>query len=324
MNKLDAILGLPPIPKGIQSWGPLTILQYYLQMWPPCDARLNEPYMTDHQVFQSDTKEIMALAEGMELSVISKDHKQKSMDVGVFFVANQAELEAARNVAALKQSAWERNGSPEDVFDPVSGDLYETRPMTGVSVPKPHMVLYVRLRFSLEESPSGYVLSFAAWDLQDNVLYHNVLTHRNPGYLMRRAMHELFGNHMVVGNEGPFLEGITHLIKGRKTDLCRDTKKPSWLNSNSLYKKDSPTNNTNVFLLEALAAVLTYIAPLILLALGVVLNTGYALSSMDKGTEYPLYLTKMGAALLGIVICFWIARIIKRQTTVLTLKSKLM
>jgi hypothetical protein len=297
-----------------QSWGILTVLQYYLYKWAPQDARLGDSYKETHNVIQHDSPEMVKLADGLKLAVISKDYKRNMLDVGVFSVANQAEFEAQKIEFESKLSAWEDNGAPEDVFDPVSGDLYEVCPTEGMKGIEAKEALFARLRVSLEKTPDCHILSFAAWDNQDRLLYYNVLKHEMAGHLVKCMMHELFGNHLLRGNEGAFLEGISYLIQGRKIALCQGHPKPTWTQFDQIKTLTKLKENTLIVaLLGLLSFLLNYIAPFILLVYGLV-----------------AYLFKNGgmkvlcAMLLGIILCFWIARLTQKQQNILKIKSKLM
>lgn len=311
---------------GLRSLSPLTILQKFLHLWKPQDARLSESHRETHSVIQSDSPAMVRLADGMKLSIISKIPKQNSLIVGVFFPSNTAEYERYYSVLGHSLAKWEHHGSPKDVFDSVSGDLHEVDPIAGVKAPRPSQALYARLRLSLDIRPKSFILSFAAWDLQDRVLFYNVLESENVSYLMRRAMHELFGNHLLKGNSGPFLEGISYLIQGKKLKLCRNHPKPSWLDSTS-YK----TVNTDLIqyqieatLLKAVAFILKYLIPVALFIYGVFVNTIHSLMLFDKtDVGDPLYIHKLIGSLAFAVISFKISQAIDRYVSVLNHKSKL-
>jgi hypothetical protein len=311
---------------GLRSLSPLTILQKFLYHWRPQDARLDESYCETHNVTQSDNPIMVHLAEGMELSIIQKLPRENSLIVGVFFPSNTAEYERYYSVLGRASAEWERNNSPEDVFDPVSGDLHEVDPFVGVKAPKPSRALYARLRLSLDIRPESFVLSFAAWDLQDRVLFYDVLESESVSYLMRRAMHELFGNHLLRGDSGPFLEGISYLIQGKKLKLCRNHPKPSWLDDSN-YKTvnvDLIQYQAEATLLKTVAFVLRYLVPVGLFIYGVFVNTIHSLMLFDKtDVGDPLYIHKLIGSLAFAVISFKISQAIDRYVSVLNHKSKL-
>lgn len=311
---------------GLRSLSPLTILQKFLHHWRPQDARLDEGYQATHTVLQSDSPAMRHLAEGMKLSIIRKLPTENSLIVGVFFPSNSAEFERYYSVFGKAETEWERHGSPEDVLDPSTGDLHEVAPLSGIEAPKPTNALYARLRLSLDIQPETFVLSFAAWDIKDRVLFYDVLEHESVSYLMRRMMHELFGNHLLRGNSGQFLEGISYLIQGKKLKLCQSHPKPSWL-VDSNYKTnniDLVQNQTETAIFSVMAFVFRYLFPIGLFIYGVFVNTYHSLmlfSETDIGD--PLYVHKLVGSLAFAVISFKVSQAIDRYVSVLNHKSKL-
>lgn len=310
----------------LRSLNPLTILQQHLNRWAPRDARLSEDYQETHHVLQFDNIAMVNLFEGMQLSVISKIPKENSLIIGVFLPTNSAEHERYYSVLDQRQAEWERHGSLEDILDPVSGDIHEIPPLAGSNPPRPKRALYARLRVSLEIQPESFVLSFAAWDHREQVLFYDVIEHANMDYLMRRMMHELFGNHQVKGNTGAFLEGISYLFQGNKLKLCQDHPKPSWLKDVN-YKTSNPElvqYKAEAAFFSMMAFIFRYIFPVTLFIYGVLVNTWESLAlykETDSGD--PLYLQKLLGSLVFAVISFKISHAIDRYVSVLNQKSKL-
>ena len=311
---------------SVKELSPLTILQNGIRLWAPLDARLESNYMADNEVYLRCTPVERLIAEDMELSITKKIPKENSVLVGVFLPANISEILRHEQEEQEHLSLWERNGSPNIVFDPKTADIYSV-PLPGASEPpSPKKALYVCLRVSLDIRENDMVLCYSAQDLKDRVLYYNTLESKDISYLFRRMMHELFGNLEVMGNSGPFLEGISHLIQGKKVSACLEHPKPFWFSGKEQYKTSNPEAELlkqKAHLYSWSANILTYLVPQILLVWGIIINTINALATFSTKTGGdPYYLHKLVITVVLIVLSFKFAQYLKNRSVVLTIKSK--
>jgi hypothetical protein len=229
--------------KDTRRTNPVSILEKYLLKWPPRDVRFEDTYLADHEFCFTDSLFMEDIADGMVLKVIERLPAENSITIGVFLQSNLAEFERYNAVVEQHNDEWVRQGSPEDVFDPRTGDVTTIRdtlvkeavadspyrrtpeydpsdgPLTKVR-PKTKRDLYVKIKVRLDVLGSIFKMGFVAWDAKDQIIYYNELQHKDISYLTRRAIQELFGNPFVYGNSGALLDGIAHLIQGKKIPLC--------------------------------------------------------------------------------------------------------
>jgi len=241
---------------------PLTVLEHLINMWPTHDIRYEgndgneDPLMVD-------------MIKGVEVSTVRKDISTGILEMSVEFVKNIDEIE--RYNAAIRQHnrTWVGKGSPTTVFDPVHGESYAIKDQfvdpvlmqskqyalpdsaySNVSsgslakarpsiLRKSHLLVRYQLRLDADDQ---FILGYAAYDYEGQVIYYNELTHLDLAYLVRRSVQEMWGNHEVLEAYGNLLDGVSMLINGKKLHICKkDNRFPEFL-----AQESSKIKNTKV------------------------------------------------------------------------------
>jgi hypothetical protein len=245
--------------KELSGENPYHVFQEMILNWAPRDVRLEPTYSDNHCVRQTDSEFMRDVFRGISTKIIDKLPAENRFTVGVYFQSNMAEFEKYNAIVRQHNELWEKAGKPHDDFDPVTGDIKkiedthvqkaiadspfaaELRIMRrkgplGKAAPKIERALMLTVEFSIEVIDNSFVVSFIAMSTDDKILYHNVIQEKDMGYLARRITQELFGNHLVKGDTGPFLEGISHLLQGRKVSLAYKNVKPYFAQGCNNYK----------------------------------------------------------------------------------------
>lgn len=249
----------PLFLRELSGENPYYTFQDMVLNWAPRDVRLEPTYTDTHFVRQMDSEFMRDVFRGISTRIIDKAPAQNRFTVGIFFQSNMAEFEKYNSIVEQHNELWEKAGKPHDTFDPVTGDIEELKdthvqkaiaesPFTaelkmlrlkgplGKAAPKIERTLVLTVEFSIDVIDNTFVVSYIARNTRHEILYFNVIQERDLAYLARRVTQELFGNHMLKGNEGPFLEGISHLIQGKKVSACNKHVRPSFLSLNERYK----------------------------------------------------------------------------------------
>lgn len=296
---------------------PITILKEMVMKWPPYDMRLHE---NTHTVESNENPTMKRLMDYHTVKILKKISKENSIIVGIFIPGNLAELERYEEIVKQENSEWQENNCPTDVFNPQTGDVYSVSPIPALDAPLPQRRLFVRLRMSLEKKKDNYILSFAAWDNKNRLLYHNIIEHKNPYYLIRRSMQEMFGNHTIKGNSGRFLDGITFLTHGKKVKFCDPNKKPVWLTElNYKTKKDLEGIYSKIDGYEILQGITKYLIPLGGAFYGILWNLIYLFSYLaqpditEDHVPRILIITALNITISTIIV--WISIKISKKIT---------
>jgi hypothetical protein len=255
-NYQDSLARTKPVTfDKVKKLNPVSILEKYLLLWPPCDVRCEMSYQATHEFDFTDSAFMDDLADGMILQVMGRDPMHNAIILGVYLQSNLAEFERYNLVVEKHNDTWIKQGCPEDVFNPLTGDISEIKeklvsyadtespyfkrpkriknngPLERAK-PNAKRNLYSQIEFRLDpKTDKSFTLSFVAKDYNGQIIYYNVLTHKDIAYLTRRAIQELFGNPFVYGNKGPLLDGISLLIQGKKLEICdkEHNKRPDWM-----------------------------------------------------------------------------------------------
>jgi hypothetical protein len=262
-NYQDSLARTKPVTLDkVKKLSPVSILEKYLLIWPPCDVRCEMSYQANHEFVFTDSTFMDDLADGMILQVMGRDPTHNAIILGVYLQSNLAAFERYNLVVEKHNDTWIKQGCPEDVFNPLTGDITEIKeklvsyadtenpyfkrpkrlknngPLERAK-PNAKRNLYAQIEFRLEISKGYFQLSFVAKDYNGQIIYYNTLAHKDIAYLTRRAIQELFGNPFIYGNKGPLLDGISLLIQGKKLQICaKESVQPSWLNGS--FKSKNP------------------------------------------------------------------------------------
>jgi len=240
----------PVSVSSIKGKSIITVLEDSILQWPPRDLRLEPSYIEMHDTTE-DTSDSMLkdIAESIDFKIERRNIIDNSIIIAVRFQHNISEFERYDKVVSTHNEEWLKAGEPEDIFDPKTGDImpiedkfvvpsrYEGINPFGdsngkLSKAKPtyRKKKYLELTYRLDIKKSIFILGYVAKDLNNNILFYNEIEGDNLTYLVRRSIQELFGNPCVHSNVGPFYEGITMLINGKKNKgYYVSQKKPYWL-----------------------------------------------------------------------------------------------
>lgn len=231
----------PIYVKNIGRKSLVSVLEKYVKLWEPRDIRLSSEYQDTHRVESTDDVLIKDIAKGMKVSVEERIPSKNTLKVAVMFQHNLAEFERYDSTVDAHNEQWVNQGCPEDVMDPTTGDIFEVEDKylnhasdenpapfgesTGHlarSKPKARRkkLLTVTYKVKVLRESNMFQLDFSAVDNRGRTVYFNSLKNKNLAYLTRRATQELYGNPEAFGNKGPFLEGISMLVTGKKIGRC--------------------------------------------------------------------------------------------------------
>lgn len=244
LDKVDKNKELREKPVSVQSIAeeqPLTVLENLIKMWPTHDVRY-EGWGTQDEKLMED------MVKGAEVRITRKDIHKGILELTVELVKNLDEIERYNASVKKHNREWIDQGSPTTVFDPINGDVLPVRDqyVDPVMMKSRHYDLpdsafsgkysgkfanarpniqrksHIRVKYQMQiTSNSKFVLGYAAYDYNDQVIYYNEVTHQNLAYLVRRSVQEIWGNPKEHWELGALLDGITQLINGTKLNLCK-------------------------------------------------------------------------------------------------------
>lgn len=250
----------------IELHNPMSVLEELIMGWPPCDVRYEPSYLETHEIKPNDSELMKDVFRGLSLKVLKRMPTEGKLVVGVFLQTNLAEFERYNEVVQKHNDEWKDNGSPEDVFDPRTGDIHEVKDKyvkeaiarspflehldledessgkLTIARPKEKRQLYLTITYRLEvieltgEEPY-FRLGFVVTDYKDRIVYYNELDSLDLSYLVRRATQEIYGHPFIFTNKGPFFDGISLLIQGKKIPLCQKCNKIPSLTAGGKVKK---------------------------------------------------------------------------------------
>jgi len=320
---------LPVYYEDVSNLNPVSILEQYISMWEPRDLRLDPIYQETHEVIVTDSEFMQDVSKGIELIIEQRIPTKNTIRVAVMFQHNMSEFERYNDFVDAHNSEWIERGCPEDVFDPTTGDVFEVKDKYinhagddsgnpfGVSTGalasarpkrKRRKLLTITYKLNLLPESKMFQLNFVAEDYNGKVVYHNSLKHKNLAYLTRRATQELYGNPEEHGNEGPFLEGISMLITGKKIKRCASNEIPEGVNTN--YK--SPVVNqvamaTNAVGIRVVGNVIKYLIPLVC-AFFLIKETIVSFYHWNFDGIIIIYATNLLAIYLSVLASGWLFR----------------
>ena len=341
----------PVLFKDIKKLTPVSILEKYLLIWPPCDVRCEMSYLANHDFQSTDSPFMQDLADGIILQVMGRDPIHCGIILGVYLQSNLAEFERYNQVVEKHNDIWVKQGSPEDVFNPLTGDISEVKDklVSYAETDSPYLKrpkriknngplekakpdakrnLYAQIEFRLDpQMDKSFILSFVAKDYNSQIIYYNTLSHKDIAYLTRRAIQELFGNPLVYGNKGPLLDGIAYLIQGKKLEICaKECTKPVWLTGSFKSRNQALTvSRVESVWYNILGYLFGILIPVLIFWNGVMVASyrSYISFSNTMHGDHTWFGKVIGSCVL-IVISFLIAKRFFRKANVSKLQSNLL
>jgi hypothetical protein len=333
--------------KDVKRMNPLTILERYILKWPPRDVRFDEVYLSDHDFESTDSQFMIDVADGMVIKVLERLPVENSVVFGVYLQSNLAEFERYNLVVDKHNQAWSDQGCPEDVFDPMTGDIAQIKdtvvreaqadspyyaspeyepsngPLTKAR-PGTKRSLYIKLKYRLDVKDGIFKMGFVARDPSNKVIYYDCIEGDDIAYLSRRSIQELFGNPFIYGNTGALLDGICYLIQGKKLPLChKHNTIPTWPEMKmAVCKTSNPAldmSNVNKISYRILGISFGYILPVIILWDGILVKTYNSLTKKE-----PDWMSTVLIACVLMVVSFLVAKYFYRKSNVERLTSKLL
>ena len=299
---------LPITFSQVSSKNPTTILEKYIMLWEPQDLRLDPEYRKTHEVKVTDDLFTQDLVKGMKLEIEERIPSKGMIKVAVLFQHNMSEFERYNDVVDSHNEKWVKQGCPEDVFNPETGDIFEVedkylnhagddRPElfgknTGkLSKARPShkrvKLLTVTYRLELLRESRTFSLEFTAEDYRGKLVYFNKIKGKDLATLTRRSVQELYGNPEAHGNTGAFLEGISMLVTGKKLSRCMyKNTSPEWASND--YKNpvvNQAVKSAGVSGLRVGANLIRYTIPFI----GIISILVTTFSAMSEGTLKGLF-----------------------------------
>ncbi len=260
---------ITPITKeSIGRKQPLTLLASRILAWPTHDLRADlyvknkEPDISLFKV--TDTDLMIDVVEGIELKVIRKDLSLNIIEVEAYFQTNLDEFERYNLTVEHHNHEWEINGSKNNVFHPITGEMIEILDsyvdparITSTRYPVPEHVdenmskgplakarpdlnrkPVLLIKYQLKTEGEDFSLDYVAYDKNNKVVYYNSISGKDLSILVRRSVQEIWGNPFIFGDSGSVLEGISVLIQGKKIPLCKEMNtRPQLLGTNDDIKE---------------------------------------------------------------------------------------
>lgn len=279
----DSEIRHQPIPASVVSNKNLVnVLANILMSWPLRDVRLEPIYnQTD-----TDSNEIKNIANTMKLSIQSKDLSNNTLVCIVSMLSNMAEIQYYQNKANIQQSQYEEMGQPTYIINPTTGDKVSVNHNT-TNIPEKQYTPTVKITYQISLVEDIFTLAYAAKNLIDNqIIYYNIVQKDDLSYLIRRSIHELWGNPTIFSDKGPFLEGIPMLISGKKYPYYKNNPQPTFLDNNVSLKKPQKFKVDDT-IANLCGNLLIYVLPIIAI-LSIIIISIYCLSNMDASPGYDI------------------------------------
>ena len=335
--------------KDVKRMNPISILENYILKWPPRDVRFDEVYLNDHDFESTDSQFMIDVANGMVIKVLERLPTESSVVFGVYLQSNLAEFERYNQVVDKHNQAWSDQGCPEDVFDPVTGDIAQIKdtlvreaeadspykaspeydpsngPLTKAR-PGTKRSLYVKLKYRLDVKDGIFKMGFVARDPFNKVVFYDYIEGDDIAYLSRRSIQELFGNPFIYGKTGALLDGICYLIQGKKLPLChKNNTIPNWPEMKiAVCKTSNPAlvvSNVGTMLYWALGIGFGYILPIIILWKGILVKTFNCFTEKDNTGNW---MATVIVSCVLIIVSLLVAKYFYRKANVERLTSKLL
>jgi hypothetical protein len=237
----------------------ITELEKLVKMWPTHDIRYMGYGTCDIDLMKD-------MIKSASLRVTRKDVTLGILEVTVEMLKNLDEIERYNSAISKHNQEWVAQGSPTEIFDPVHGDVHKVKDQyvdpvmmqsNHYALPKsaysevstgkladarPNLIRksHIRVKYQVcYVSDKQFVLSYAAYDYNDKILYYNEVVHHDLAYLVRRSVQEMWGNPLAQNEFGELLSGVSMLVNGKKLSICKkDNKIPEFLAHEVTVVKD--------------------------------------------------------------------------------------
>lgn len=321
----------PVTVSSIANKQPLSVLEELVKMWPTHDIRY-EGYGT------SDDDLMVDMIKGAETRTTRKDLTKGILEITVEMVKNLDEIERYNAAIGKHNREWEEQGSPEEIFDPVHGDVHKVKDQfvdpvmltskhydlpksaySGVSSGKlanarPNIARksHTLVRYQMSIVGDKFILGYAAYDYEGKIIYYNEFSHKNLAYLVRRSVQEIWGNPTAHFEFDSLLEGVSMLINGKKLAICkRDNTLPEFLaheksqlkSTKAIQKiEDEEVRSAAVSNITGFYFPIAFIIGFVICALWSFWNMGV---EMDPDNPIPVFLPLLLCILflIGTVLC---------------------
>jgi len=339
----------------IELHNPVSVLEELIMGWPPCDVRYEPSYMGAHDIEPNDSELMKDVFRGLSLKVLKRLPTEGKLVVGVFLQTNLAEFERYNEIVQRHNDEWEFNGSPQDIFDPRTGDIHEVKDKYVKEViarspfsehldledessgkltlarPNEKRQLYLTVTYKLEvielagEEPY-FRLGYVATDYKDRIVYYNVLDSHDLSYLVRRATQEVYGHPFILINKGPFFDGISLLIQGKKIPLCqKHNKVPSFLTSGKVKRTREvhATKNVEIGSGEGVGVLFGILIPIVSIVYTVYISF-VAINSYDDYKPWTVgaWMIHVSISLIVLIVAGKIGTYFKERAEIAKLEKK--
>lgn len=341
--------------------GPVALLEAQIIKWAPRDIRYDHSYTKNHfSCDYRDSEYMEDIFRGLSLKVIERSPITNTVKVGVLFQSNFAEFDEYNAMIEKHNEEWEAAGCPNDVLDPVTGDIYEledthveeavvkspfSTPMklpknkgklTKMS-PKAQRTLYLICEYRLDIVGKDFILGYVCYTTTNHLLCYNQITSDNLAYAVRRATQEIYGHPFINGDSGPFLDGISILIQGRKIAVCKERGNllPDWAEGRFDYTSNEKLNayehNESLigiyhFLSGLFGYALSAVIPLYCLVISTynILGQSYRYTEYQEGSpvSLPIWVVTVVAGVALTYICLQIGSSMREKEEQLKIKNK--
>jgi hypothetical protein len=235
--------------RDVDGKSEITVLEEILLRWKPRDLRLEESYTSSHSIIPTDDQLLVDIVKDMILKTVSRNPDKGSVEIGVYAQSNLSEFERYDHVITKHNKEWASIGSPEDLMDPVTGEIKVVtdgyvRPVS-YKGPNPYResdgplskarpskkescLAVIEYRMNIDRRNKLFTLGYIVKDKNGRVLYYNETMDKDLTALSRRAIQEVFGNNELNHYKGPFYEGVAMLFNGKKIPHCEKNNKLPW------------------------------------------------------------------------------------------------
>lgn len=248
----SAARNTPVTAKDVKDQNLTQLFADKILSWPTYDLRLENLYQEEHYTEATDSAFMIDVAAGMKTSLRAKDMEQGMVWVDVLFQTNMAEFERYNLTVQQHNEDWRQMGGPQDVFDPKTGDIhpvadnYVAPAFAQTDIPqtlksdcssgplakaRPSIKRSVGVTVQYKVSLDGdtFTLEYVARDYKGRILYFDMDCGHDLTTLIRHSVQGLWGNHTLYGDDGAFLDGIPHLLRGHKAAMClKDHPRPDF------------------------------------------------------------------------------------------------
>lgn len=256
----------PLTAEDLKDEHPLHALTDLVTSWAPRDIRLDSLYQQSHNVDATDDEHMTLMSESMEVRVHHKDLTDNILVCAVEIQSNKDMYDRYNEAVEAHNQKWMDAGCPTTVVNPATGEiseiedtyvdpvlpsskhnqvpesLYESASHGKLAKARPTMkrkvLVYLHYKLIIIED-EVYVVEYAVKTPQDKILLWGVERGLDLADIIRRTVQQIWGHTSLHGDRGPFLDGITMLMQGKKLALCKGYRHLSWVHGTVAPQVDS-------------------------------------------------------------------------------------